>query len=103
AGALYELILIDVDHSPAHQLAEGESTFYFADGLARAARHLAPGGVLGVWSYAEDSPFASALRDTFEEVRVEPIRVWNDLVDEHQTDWLFFARGPRAPMEKPPV
>jgi hypothetical protein len=33
------------------------------------------------------------LREAFNEVRVEPVTVWNDLVDEEQTDWLFFARG----------
>jgi hypothetical protein len=35
----------------------------------------------------------TALHRVFKEVRVEPITVTNDLVDEEQTDWLFFARG----------
>jgi hypothetical protein len=47
---------------------------------------------LAVWSYAEHSPFATALRTVFGDVRVEPVTVVNDLVDETQTDWLFFAR-----------
>lgn len=89
----YDLILIDVDHSPVEHLGTANARFYTAPGLGLARRHLAPGGVLGVWSYAQHSPFVEALRSTFGEVREEPITVRNDLVDEDQTDWLFFARG----------
>jgi spermidine synthase len=89
----YDLILIDVDHSPAEHLGTANARFYTAPGLGLARRHLAPSGVLGVWSYAEHSPFVEALRSTFGEVQVEPITVHNDLVDEEQTDWLFFAHG----------
>jgi len=49
------------------------------------------GGILGVWSYAESSPFVDALREVFREVRVEPVTVFNNLIDVEQTDWLFFA------------
>ena len=63
-----------------------------AAGLRAAQRHLAPDGVLGVWSYAESSPFAEALREVFREVRIEPVTFVNDLLDEETTDWLFFAR-----------
>jgi spermidine synthase len=89
----YDIILVDVDHSPDEQLGTSHSGFYTTDGLRRARRHLADGGVLGVWSYAESSPFVTSLHEVFGEVRVEPVVVWNDLVDEEQTDWLFFARG----------
>ncbi len=105
AGPPFDLILIDVDHSPAEHLGDhlgehlGEHLgdarndgFYTAEGLRAARRHLAPGGVLGVWSYAESSPFAGALREVFREVRIEPVTFVNDLIDEETTDWLFFAR-----------
>ena len=88
----YDLILIDVDHSPDDRLAGGDDAFYSLEGLRRAAGHLAPGGVLGVWSYAESSPFADALRAAFREVRIEPVEFDNKLVDAVQTDWLFFAK-----------
>ncbi|MBA3312741.1 MAG: spermidine synthase [Planctomycetota bacterium] len=88
----YDLILIDVDHSPDDRLADTEPQFYSPPGLHDAKRHLAPGGVLAVWSYAESSPFADTLRSVFGEVRVEPVTVENDLIGEEQTDWLFFAR-----------
>ena len=94
AGApKFDLILIDVDHSPDERLRESPAdAFYTADGLRLARQHLAPGGVLGVWSYAESSHFADALRCVFDEVRVEPITFENDLIDETTSDWLFFAR-----------
>jgi len=87
-----DLILIDVDHSPDENLDEANGNFYTADGLKRAKLHLAEDGLLGVWSYAESSPFADALRDVFREVRIEPVTVYNNLINVQQTDWLFFAR-----------
>ena len=91
----FDLILIDVDHSPDDRLGGARNAgFYTADGLRAAQRHLAPGGVLGVWSYAESSPFAEALHQVFREVRIEPVTFVNDLIDEETTDWLFFARDP---------
>ena len=87
----HDLILIDVDHSPDENLGTANGQFYTADGLRRAKRHLAEGGILGVWSYAESSPFVDALREVFREVRVEPVTVFNNLINVEQTDWLFFA------------
>jgi len=88
----HDLILIDVNHSPSENLDAANGNFYTADGLNRAKLHLAEDGLLGVWSYAESSPFADALRDVFREVRIEPVTVFNNLINEQQTDWLFFAR-----------
>lgn len=91
-GGTFDLILIDVDHSPVENLGGTNAAFYTEEGLRLARRHLAPGGILGVWSYAEHSPFSEALRRVFARVREEAVTVVNDLVDEEQTDWLFFAR-----------
>ncbi len=87
----FDLIVIDVDHSPGDQLGEVEHEFYSAKGLATAKLHLADGGVLAVWSYAESSTFSDALRETFDTIHVEPIRTFNALVNDEQTDWLFFG------------
>ena len=88
----HDLILIDVDHSPDERLTAANGFFYTEEGLERAKKHLKPGGVLGIWSYAESSPFADALRRAFREVRVVPVEFKNRFVGETQTDWLFFAR-----------
>jgi spermidine synthase len=93
--ARFDLILIDVDHAPDDQLSRVNDFFYTREGVERASRHLAPGGILAVWSYAESSPFASALREVFRDVRIEPVTFFNALIDEETTDWLFFARDPR--------
>jgi spermidine synthase len=88
----HDVIVIDIDHSPDEHLGKSSAGFYSEQGLRRAREHLAPGGVLGVWSYAEHSPFLDAMRAVFGDVEVQPIRVMNDLIDEEQTDWLYFAR-----------
>ena len=92
AAEPHDLILIDVDHSPEDRLGGESHAFYTAPGLQAAKEHLAPSGVLAIWSYAESSPFADALRDVFDEVVVEPVTHDNQLINEKHTDWLFFAR-----------
>ena len=88
----FDLILIDVDHSPDDQLDDNNDSFYTKEGLMRAKRHLAKDGVLGVWSYAESSPFAEALARVFPRVHIEPVTFLNTHINETMTDWLFFAR-----------
>ena len=87
----YDLIVIDVDHSPSDQLAEEDHKFYTVAGLTLAKAHLRDRGVLAVWSYAESSTFSAALDHVFDTVQVEPIHTTNDLVGHEQTDWLFFG------------
>ncbi|MDH3205791.1 MAG: spermidine synthase [Gemmatimonadota bacterium] len=91
----WDLILIDVDHAPDDHLGTSNQVFYTPPGLERAKRHLAPGGILAIWSYAENSEFVDALRAAFDVVEAIPVKYFNDLVDEEHTDWLFVARdGP---------
>ena len=99
----FDLVLIDIDHAPDERLGDVDDAFYTEHGLERARRHLAPGGVLGVWSYAESSPFSLALESVFEDVRVEPVTYFNDLVGEERTDWLFFGRRPAGGSPSSPV
>jgi len=89
----WDVVLIDVDHAPDDPLGEESETFYSRDGLEHARAHLTAGGILAVWSYAESSPFADALRLVFSDVEAVPVRYVNDLVDEEHTDWLFLARA----------
>lgn len=90
---LFDVILIDVDHSPDERLGQESMFFYTREGLLAARRHLSANGILAVWSYAESSPFANALREVFDDVQVQPVSYDNQLIDERHTDWLFFARG----------
>lgn len=90
-AGLFDLIVIDVDHSPDDQLGEMVNEFYSESGLACAKQHLNPGGVLAAWSYAESESFVEKLQMTFATVLVEPITTFNSFVNEEQTDWLFFG------------
>jgi spermidine synthase len=84
-------VLIDVDHAPDDHLGPGNEGFYTRAGLERAKKHLTPGGILAVWSYADRSPFVEALRTAFQTVELVPVTYTNDLVAEEHTDWLFLA------------
>jgi spermidine synthase len=88
----FDVILIDVDHSPEERLGASNAAFYTADGLAVVKENLPPGCVLAVWSYAESSPFAEALRETFAEVRVERVAFENRAIGVFEMNWLFLAR-----------
>ena len=90
-AARFDVVLVDVDHSPEDTLAGASAAYYTRPGLERAREHLAPGGVLGVWSYAQHSPFAETLREVFDQVEVRPVTYFNRHVREEHTDWLFFA------------
>ncbi len=89
----FDVILIDVDHSPNDRLDTKIGQFYTTEGLKKAKEHLTEGGVLGVWSYTEDPPFADALRNVFDEVRIESVTFIHKFQNnEETTDWLFFSR-----------
>jgi spermidine synthase len=89
----WDLILIDVDHSPDERLGPSSEPFYAAAGLACARRHLAAGGVFGVWSYAESPRFESVLRRVFAEVRVERSEFANAADGVREVNWVYLARG----------
>jgi spermidine synthase len=88
----FDLVLVDIDHAPDHHLDHANLPFYTSDGLAPVRAHLAPRGVLAVWSSADSDAFRRALETSFDEVRVVPVTFRNDLVDETVTDWIFLAR-----------
>jgi spermidine synthase len=90
----FDLVLIDVDHAPDDPLNHDSAAFYTPEGLHRASRHLAPGGILGVWSAAPSPAFERALGRAFGEVRVVPVPFFNEMVDEETTDWIFLASEP---------
>ena len=90
----YDVILIDIDHSPNDQLDGANDFFYTEEGLEGTRKHLAKEGVLGVWSYAESSSFVDTLRNVFGEVLIKPVTITNTFVNDTSiTDWLFFARA----------
>lgn len=91
-GERFDLILVDIDHAPDHYLDRANAPFYTVEGLGAVKAHLAPHGVLAVWSSAESEAFREVLEATFEDVRAEPVPFFNHLIDAETTDWIFLAR-----------
>jgi spermidine synthase len=87
----YDAILIDVDTSPERRLGSVSEPFYTEAGLAACARHLAPGGLLGVWSAEDSAELEEALRRAFPRVLAEAVTFVNPMLEEEETNWLFFA------------
>lgn len=87
----YDLILIDVDHTPKERLDESSAPFYTAEGQRTVRQHLSPDGVLAVWSAGDDDEFASVLEDGYAHSSVEHV-TWEDDYLGTLTDVLFLAR-----------
>lgn len=94
ASERYDLILVDVDHAPDYQLAEGLGLFYTVEGQRQVACHLSPGGVLGVWSAWDSNAFADVLEQTYPRSYREDVR-WDDQEEDGNAfhNVLFFACG----------
>ena len=57
----YDAILLDVDNGPDGLTRAGNDGLYSHHGLAAARAALKPGGILAIWSAAEDKVFARRL------------------------------------------
>jgi len=88
----FDAILVDVDHTPRERLDEASAPFYAAEGQRRVARRLRPGGVLGVWSAADDAAFAAVLDEVYDVARSDRIE-WEDAYLGTLSDWIFLARS----------
>lgn len=94
AEETYDLILIDVDHTPTELLDEASAPFYTAQGQARVKEHLSLSGVLAIWSAGDNDDFAAVLKHVYADSRREQV-VWvNELINDGQEieDVVFLAR-----------
>jgi spermidine synthase len=65
----YDVVLVDIDHTPDHVLNPGHSAFYCTEGLRGLRSLLRPDGVFALWS--DDPPaeaFLATLRIVFDQV-----------------------------------
>lgn len=92
-GRKFDAILIDIDHTPDWLLDQRSGAFYSEVGLKQLARHLKPGGVMGLWSDAvTDEGFVARLAAVFETARAEPVTFHNPLQDKPFTQTVYLAR-----------
>ena len=86
----YDAILLDVDNGPDGIVHDGNERLYTRTGLARARDALNPGGLLAVWSAADDHKFTQRLRDARFDVEVRRVRARpNNKGPQH---FIWFAR-----------
>ena len=63
ASGAYDAILLDVDNGPDGLVRRANNGLYSPSGLAAAKAALKPGGILAIWSAAQDKPFAKTLAE----------------------------------------
>jgi spermidine synthase len=59
----WDIVLLDVDNGPDSFTLDRNGRLYGRAGLARLAGNVAPGGVVAVWSAADDRRFAGRLAE----------------------------------------
>lgn len=91
-GARYDAILLDVDHSPRHQLDPSHSDLYTVTGLHALAAHLTPGGVFALWSDdPPDDEFLEKARAVFPQVQAHVIDFANPLTGGTSSNTVYVA------------
>ena len=89
----YDAILLDVDHSPRHQLDASHADLYTEPGLRALKRHLAEGGVFALWSDdPPDSDFMVALARVFTDAKAHVVDFDNPLTGGVSSNTVYVAR-----------
>lgn len=91
-GRQWDVIALDIDHSPVHLLDQSSAGFYGADGMRSLARHLRPGGVYAMWSNdPPDDAYTAVLAGVFDDVRADVITFPNPLQGRDATATVYSA------------
>ena len=94
-GRLFDAVVVDIDHSPRHLLADGSAGFYGVAGTRALAAHLRPGGVYSLWSNdPPDEGYLAVLGEVFADVTAEVVRFPNPLQDREATNTVYLATRP---------
>ncbi len=90
APASYDLVLLDVDNGPGYLVHAANEALYHRPFLERVHAALRPGGVLVVWSAAEEPDLEDTLRAVFGTAEARPHDV--RLQERDEQYWLYVAR-----------
>lgn len=86
----YDAILLDIDHTPRHQLGTGHRDLYTVDGLVRLRGHLAPGGVFALWSDdPPDDEFMTRLSAVFDSAAAHTVDFDNALTGGMSSNTVY--------------
>ena len=89
----FDAILLDVDHSPRHQLNPSHADLYTQDGLRRMTRHLKPGAVFALWSDdPPDAEFGAVLAGIFATTQAHVVDFPNPLTGGTSSNTVYVAR-----------
>jgi spermidine synthase len=92
---VFDAVIVDIDHSPAHLLAGDSAGFYGVEGTRRLAQHLRPGGVFSLWSNdPPDDGYLRVLSQVFVEVSADVVRFANPLQGGAATNTVYLATAP---------
>jgi spermidine synthase len=94
---LWDAILLDIDHSPRHQLDPSHADLYTVAGLRSLARHLVEGGVFALWSDdPPDEEFLVTLRAVFAGVEAHVVDFANALTGGVSSNTVYVGRHDRV-------
>jgi spermidine synthase len=89
----FHAILLDIDHTPSHQLDEENAGFYSVAGFSAMAEQLHPGGVFGLWSdAAPDAQFVELLQSVFISAEAIVVPFYNPLLDKESANTVYIAQ-----------
>ncbi|NJC40411.1 spermidine synthase [Brevundimonas alba] len=90
----YDVVLLDIDHSPRALLHPDHARFYSVEGLTRVREALSERGVFAMWSdEGPDDDFLAVLAAVFPAVRAEVVAFDNPLTGGASTCSVYVA-GP---------
>jgi spermidine synthase len=93
ADRQYDVLLVDIDHSPRHVLHLSHAVFYSAAGLRRMRRRLRPGGVFALWSDdPPDEDFVGLLEAEFADVASHVVEFDNFLTGGTSANTVYVAQ-----------
>ena len=89
----YDVVLLDVDHSPQHLLDPSHGAFYTPDGLTRLTEILASDGVFGLWSDDPPDPaFEASLDAVFAHRETHEVAFANPITGGESASTVYVAQ-----------
>ncbi len=88
----FDVILLDIDHTPDHVLHPSHAHFYTREGLTAMCHHLAPQGIFALWSDDPPEPnFLAVLSEVFADVSAHIVEFANPLTGGQSANTVYLA------------